>query len=1031
MSIIKSIFGSHSDRELKRIDPIVKKVLSYEDEYKKLSPKELRAKTDEFKKRVADGESLDDLLPEAFAVVREAADRVLGMRPYPVQIIGGIVLHQGRIAEMKTGEGKTLTATMPVYLNALSGKGVHVVTVNDYLAKRDSEWMGKVYKELGLTVGLIIHDIPNKQRKDMYSRDIVYGTNNEFGFDYLRDNMVVKKENLAQRELNYAIVDEVDSILIDEARTPLIISGRGTESSELYGKADQFVRTLKPFTVVETDDKVDMDDLVGDADYVIDEKANTSVLTSNGTKKAEKFFGIENLSDPENFSLQHYINNALKAHGNFHLDQQYVVQDGEVIIVDDFTGRLMPGRRYSDGLHQSIEAKEGVKVANENRTLATITFQNYFRMYNKLSGMTGTAATEEDEFRSIYNLDVIQIPTNKTVVREDDNDAVFKTQKGKYAAVLKTVIEAHENGQPVLVGTVNVDKSEYLSKIFSKAGIKHNVLNAKNHMREAEIVAQAGRYGAVTIATNMAGRGTDIMLGGNAEFFAKQELRKLGYTEDQIEASTIHIDNDSDFDITEETQIDAQIDEAIEDGSVQLKQASGAELDKIRSQIAELRELYKAQDYSDSRLNKDNRLEANDVDKKIEAIRSYMAEKELTNKQVQLLLNRVKFANLVKKYGAALKEEAEKVRNSGGLFIVGTERHESRRIDNQLKGRSGRQGDPGRSKFFLALDDDLLRIFGGDKVSNMYNTLGVDETMEIQSKMLTRIIDSSQKKLEAMHFGIRKNVLEYDDVMNIQRTVIYDQRRKVIDGVDMHDTFLKMIERVSERQVSSFAPDGTISSAERYSCGIKLKEIFGELPIVNKLIDDKAEIPGDIDEIIETVKNEAVAAIEDKQKAYQDTCANLTGFETLPDFHDIERSILLSTVDSKWMDHIDAMDQLQTSIRMRSVGQHDPVVEYKMEGSQMFDEMNEAIQDDAVKYLMRANITPEKRVEAKSAVSSMQEGPSGRAAKAAIPEAKSVAPDRGATIEPVKRDSSKVGRNDPCPCGSGKKYKNCCGKNES
>ncbi|MBO4637925.1 MAG: preprotein translocase subunit SecA [Clostridiales bacterium] len=1000
MSIIKSIFGTHSEKELRRIDPIADKVMALEESFKDI---DLQAKTDEFKKRYADGETLDSLLPEAFAAVREAARRELGMMHYREQVIGGIVLHQGRIAEMKTGEGKTLTATLPVYLNALTGKGVHVVTVNDYLAKRDSEWMGKVYKKLGLTVGLIIHDIPNKQRKDMYSRDVVYGTNNEFGFDYLRDNMVVKKENIAQRELNYAIVDEVDSILIDEARTPLIISGRGTESSELYGKADQFVRTLKPFTVVETDDKIDMDDLVGDADYVIDEKANTSVLTSNGTKKAEKFFGIENLSDPENFSLQHYINNALKAHGNFHLDQQYVVQDGEVIIVDDFTGRLMPGRRYSDGLHQSIEAKEGVKVANENRTLATITFQNYFRMYNKLSGMTGTAATEEDEFRSIYNLDVIQIPTHRTVIRVDENDAVFKTQKGKYAAVLKTVIEAHQKGQPVLVGTVNVDKSEYLSKIFTKAGIKHNVLNAKNHTREAEIVAQAGRLNMVTIATNMAGRGTDILLGGNAEFYAKQEMRKQGYSEDDIEAATTHIDNAGDFDISDDKikdNIDPVLSGKLSNLSDRFFNGTVSEIEKA---IAEVRNVLNEGE-TEERYN------------------------EITLKKAGDLLNRAKYAALVKKFDDQLAPEAEKVREAGGLFIVGTERHESRRIDNQLKGRSGRQGDPGRSKFFLALDDDLLRIFGGDRVTNMYNTLGVDETMEIQSRMLTKIIDSSQKKLEAMHFGMRKNVLEYDDVMNIQRTVIYDQRRKVIDGVDMHDTFLKMIERVAERQVGSFATEGVITNAERYSLGMKLSEIFGDLPIVTKLLDEKAEVP-DTDEIIEAVKNDAVTAIEEKQKVFAELGANLGAFETLPDFHDIERQILLSTVDSKWMDHIDAMDQLQTSIRMRSVGQHDPVVEYKMEGSQMFDEMNEAIQDDAVKFLMRGNFTPEKRVEAKAAATSIQEGPA-RKAPVPVPQAQSMAPDRGPTIEPVKRDSNKVGRNDLCPCGSGKKYKNCCGKNE-
>ncbi|MBR6880061.1 MAG: preprotein translocase subunit SecA [Clostridiales bacterium] len=935
MGIVSAVFGTHSDREIKRINPMVEKVMALEEPYSKLSDHDLRAKTDEFRKRLDEGETLDDILPEAFATVREASWRVLGMKPYRVQVIGGIVLHQGRIAEMRTGEGKTLVATMPVYLNALTGKGVHVVTVNDYLAKRDSEWMGKVYKFLGLTVGLIIHDIPNKQRQGMYACDIVYGTNNEFGFDYLRDNMVVRKEQLVQRELNYAIVDEVDSILIDEARTPLIISGRGTESSELYGKADQFVRTLKSYTVVETDDKVNMDDVVGDADYVIDEKANTSVLTANGIKKAERFFNVENLSDPDNFSLQHYINNALKAHGNFHLDQQYVVIDGEVIIVDDFTGRLMPGRRYSDGLHQSIEAKEGVKVANENRTLATITFQNFFRMYKKLSGMTGTAFTEEEEFRSIYNLDVIQIPTNKPVIRIDENDAVFKTQKGKYAAVLKTVIEAHQKGQPILVGTVNVDKSEYLSKIFSKAGIRHNVLNAKNHMREAEIVAQAGRKGAVTIATNMAGRGTDILLGGNAEFLAKQEMRKLGYEEDMIEAATAHNETD------DETILEA----------------------------------------------------------------------------------RERFASLKDRFDKEIEPEAAEVREAGGLFIIGTERHESRRIDNQLKGRAGRQGDPGRTKFFLALDDDLLRIFGGDRVANMYNTLGVDETMEIQTRILTRLIDSSQKKLEALHFGSRKSVLEYDDVNNIQRTITYEQRRKVLDGDDMHETFLKMIDRVAERHVSAFAVNGNITSAERYSLGIKLDEIFGDLPVVSRIKSDDETLT-DPDEIISLIKEEAVKSLDAKESE--------VGSDI---FRQAERAILLSTVDQKWMDHIDAMDQLSTSIRMRSVGQHDPVIEYKMEGSAMFDEMNDAIQDDSVKLLMKGKFSAENKPEAKSSVSSMKEGAARPVqAPAAIPtQAKQVqgAAGNNAPSQPVKRDSGKVGRNDPCPCGSGKKYKNCCGKNSN
>ena len=928
MGLLTTVFGTHSDHELKRIKNLVDSVMNYEEEYSKLSDHDLAHKTDEFRKRLGEGETLDQLLPEAFATVREAAWRVLGMKPYRVQVIGGIILHQGRIAEMKTGEGKTLVATMPVYLNALTGKGVHVVTVNDYLAKRDSEWMGKVYKFLGMTVGLIIHDIPNRDRRDMYACDIVYGTNNEFGFDYLRDNMVVRKDQIAQRELNYAIVDEVDSILIDEARTPLIISGRGVESSDLYKKADAFVKTLKSYTVVETDDKVDMDDVVGDADYVIDEKAKTSVLTANGIAKAEKHFGIENLSDSDNFDLQHYINNALKANGNFKKDEQYIVQDGEVIIVDDFTGRLMPGRRYSDGLHQAIEAKEGVKVASENKTLATITFQNFFRMYSKLSGMTGTAYTEESEFRQIYNLDVIQIPTNKPVIRQDDYDAVFKTENGKYSALLKTVKEAHDKGQPVLVGTVSVDKSELLSRIFTKYGIKHNVLNAKNHMREAEIVAQAGRKGAVTIATNMAGRGTDIILGGNAEFLALQEMRKLGYTEELIDASTAHNETDDEL-------------------------------------VLEARE---------------------------------------------------RFNTLEKKFKEELAPEAEEVRNLGGLFIVGTERHESRRIDNQLKGRAGRQGDPGRSKFFLSLEDDLLRIFGGDRVTSLADTLGIDDDMEIQFKSLSRMIDSSQKKLEALHFSSRKSVLEYDDVNNVQRTITYEQRRQVINGNDVHDIYLQMVDRVASRIVNTYALDGVISSSERYTLGRQLEEIFGDLDSVKKVQDSDEELPA-ADDLAEEIAEEAKAIIAKKDE------------EITPEvFREAERQILLRTVDLKWMDHIDALDQLSSAIRMRSVGQHDPVVEYKLEGSAMFEEMNEAIQNDAVKFIMRAKFTPESEFEAKEVAKNISEG-----------HGKEVTPDSASTPiegtaasnetrQPVKREAGKVGRNDPCPCGSGKKYKDCCGK---
>ncbi len=930
MGLFESIFGTHSDHELKRIRPIVDKVLSYDTEYGKLSDKELQAKTEEFKKRYQDGESLDSLLPEAFATIREASFRVLNMKHYPVQIIGGIILHQGRIAEMKTGEGKTLVATLPVYLNALTGKGVHVVTVNDYLAKRDSEWMGKVYKFLGLSVGLIIHDIPLKDRKFMYACDIVYGTNNEFGFDYLRDNMVVSKEQIAQRELNYAIVDEVDSILIDEARTPLIISGRGTESSDLYKRADTFVKGLKQYVVVETDDKVDMDELVGDADYVTDEKAKTSVLTANGIAKAEKFFNIENLSDPDNFDLQHYINNALKANGNFKRDQQYIVQDGQVVIVDDFTGRLMPGRRYSDGVHQAIEAKENVKVANENKTLATITFQNFFRMYTKLAGMTGTAYTEEGEFRQIYNLDVIQIPTNNPIKRVDEYDAVFKTENGKYAAILKTVKEANGRGQPVLVGTVNVDRSELLSRIFSKYGIKHNVLNAKNHLKEAEIIAQAGRKGSVTIATNMAGRGTDIILGGNAEFYAVQEMRKLGYPEDLI---------------TESTGYGPTEDELI--------------------------------------------LEARD-----------------------------RFKTLKEKFEEELKPEAEEVKSLGGLYIVGTERHESRRIDNQLKGRAGRQGDPGRSKFFLSLEDDLLRIFGGDRVTAIYESLGIEDDMELQVKTLTKVIDSSQKKLEAMHFSARKSVLEYDDVNNVQRTITYEQRRQVIFGEDVHGLYLQMIDRVASRVCNQFALDGVITSTERYSLGKMLEDIFGPLPTVLKVQDVDQDIP-ECDELASQIAEEAKAKLEKNESEVESE-----------QFHEMERQIMLRTVDLKWMDHIDALDQLSNSIRMRSIGQHDPVVEYKLEGSAMFEEMNENIQNDAVKFIMRVSFTPETKIEAKPQIREMSENHPNTAKVTAAAAAKPIEGSKGDTAPraPIRRDPKKVGPNDPCPCNSGKKYKNCCGK---
>lgn len=931
MSIITKVFGTHSEHEIKRIMPIVEQVEALSDEYSKMSEEELIGMTAKLKERLADGETTDDILPEAFATIREAAWRVLGMKHFQVQIIGGIILHQGRIAEMKTGEGKTLVATLPVYLNALTGKGVHVVTVNDYLARRDSEWMGKVYRYLGLSVGLIVHDLPNNARRAAYASDITYGTNNEFGFDYLRDNMVDAKAKMVQRELNYAIVDEVDSILIDEARTPLIISGMGEESSDLYVRADQFVKGLKKFVVVETDDKVDMDEIVGDCDYVVDEKAKSAVLTANGVRKAERYFNVENLSDPGNFDLQHYVNNALKANGTMERDQKYVVTDGEVIIVDDFTGRLMYGRRFSDGLHQAIEAKEGVKVEHESKTLATITFQNYFRMFTKLAGMTGTAYTEEAEFRQIYGLDVIQIPTNKPLLREDEHDAIYKNQSGKYAAVLKMVSEAHAKGQPVLVGTVNVDKSEFLSKLFLRAGIKHNVLNAKNHLREAEIVAQAGRYGAVTIATNMAGRGTDILLGGNPEFMAKQEMRKLGYTEELIDSSTAH----------NETK------------------------DEI---ILEARE---------------------------------------------------RFATLEKSFKEKTQEETAKVIEAGGLFIIGTERHESRRIDNQLRGRAGRQGDPGRTKFYLALDDDLLRLFGGEKANSAFNALGVDETVEIQSGYLSKQIESAQKKIEGMHFSSRRHVLEYDDVMNVQRNLTYAQRRQVLDGVDIHETYQKMISTVCDRLVSEFSIDGTIMPNEKASLCVKLNDIFGDLPIIATM-KKNADESADSEEIIEALNEQAQARLEERD-------AELTS----EIFREAERQILLFNVDQKWMDHIDAMDQLRNAIGMRSVGQKDPVIEYRMEGSDMFEEMNTNIQLDTVKLIMKANIGSGQRIERRSSVRKLQEGhgsvdqqakmaTSGKTAQANSNQPKN--------REPAKRDSSKVGRNDPCPCGSGKKYKNCCGK---
>lgn len=959
MSIITKIFGSYSDREIKRIMPLVDQIEALSDEYAALSMDQLRHKTDEFKQRIADGESLDDLLPEAFATVREASWRILGMKHYRVQLIGGIILHQSRIAEMKTGEGKTLVATLPVYLNALTGKGVHVVTVNDYLAKRDSEWMGKVYRFLGLSVGLIIHGIAKKDRRASYASDIVYGTNNEFGFDYLRDNMVTYKADMVQRELNYAIVDEVDSILIDEARTPLIISGQGDESTDMYERADKFVRMLKAFVVAERDTKIEASDFSGDADYVVDEKAKSATLTDSGVSKAERYFRVENLADEENYSLQHYINNALKAHGTMHLDDQYVVKDGEIVIVDDFTGRLMFGRRYSDGLHQAIEAKEGVKVKRESKTLATITFQNFFRMYTKLSGMTGTAQTEEEEFRGIYGLDVICIPTNKEIVREDLTDAVYKTENGKYKALMKEALAAHEKGQPLLIGTVSVERSERLSQLFTKYNIRHNVLNAKQHDREAEIVAQAGRFGAVTIATNMAGRGTDILLGGNPEFLAKQAMRREGYDDFLIDQSTAHSETD----------------------------------DQV---ILEARE---------------------------------------------------KFKTLEADFSVNTKADRQKVIEAGGLYIIGTERHESRRIDNQLRGRAGRQGDPGRSKFYLSLEDDLLRLFGGERMTNLFETLGVDEDMQIENRMLTNAIESAQKKVEGRNFGIRKNVLEYDDVMNQQRETIYKQRRKVLEGEDLSEYYRRMIEELAESIMLDFCehiPDP--KDWDYLGMTTKLSDVFGNLPIIAEISQKQAAMNMEAAELTADVIEQALERYKEREQEIGSA-----------DFmREAERVVLLRVVDQHWMNHIDAMDDLRGSIGMRSYAQHDPVIEYKREGLAMFDEMNSSIQEGAVRLIMRARFTVNQPLERKQQATNLSESHEGSptsgsdSAQKADPR-RAINNRRGRTEEatqmrrqlqenrqsaestppaqePVKRDYDKVGRNDPCPCGSGKKYKNCHGK---
>ena len=912
MGLFKNIFGSnaYSNRELKRIEPIKNKVLELEEEYGELSDAELKAKTPEFKERLEDGETLDDILPEALATVREAAWRVLEKKPYPVQIIGAIVLHQGRIAEMKTGEGKTLVACVASYLNALSGLGVHVVTVNDYLAKTQAEEMGKVLRWLGLTVGCILHGLNNDQRRAAYNCDVTYATNNELGFDYLRDNMVTHKEERVQRAPNFAIVDEVDSILIDEARTPLIISGRGDKSTDLYAIVDRFAKTLTATTVVEMDDKQDQDALNEDADYIIDEKAKTATITQRGVKKAEKAFNVDNLMDSENMTLLHHINQAIKANGVMKNDIDYVVKDGEIIIVDEFTGRLMMGRRFNDGLHQAIEAKEGVKIKSESKTLATITFQNFFRLYTKLSGMTGTAMTEEDEFKEIYKLDVIAVPTNKPVIRIDHNDQVYTTEKGKYAAIIDKIIECHEKGQPILVGTVSIEKSELLSAMLKRKGIKHEVLNAKHHAKEAEIVAQAGKYGAVTIATNMAGRGTDIMLGGNAEFLARAELRKREIPEEIITEAIGFADTDNE-------------------------------------EILAARKLYR---------------------------------------------------ELYDKFNAEVKEKAVAVKEAGGLYILGTERHESRRIDNQLRGRSGRQGDEGESCFFLSVEDNLMRIFAGDRLENLMKTLNVDENTPIESKMLTKIIESSQKKVEGQNFSIRKNVLNYDDVMNTQREIIYKQRAQVLDGEDLHESILKMSEDLIQSTVDSYLVDDEVKDDWNL---VGLREHFMGWLIGPEDLDYDEDDLGDVskEDIVNTLSTKAGEIFEAKEAEY--------GADVM---RELERVILLKVVDTKWMAHIDDMEELKKGIGLRSYGQKNPVIEYRYEGFEMFDAMVESIREDTIRMLLTVKLQKNEAPERE---------------QVAQPDAPNAgAGDGSFTDEPVR--VKKIGDNDPCPCGSGKKYKKCC-----
>ena len=924
MSFLSKIFKSYSEKEVKRVMPLVEQINNLEDSISKLTDEELRNKTNEFKSRLANGESLDDLLPEAFAVVREASKRVLGLRHFDVQLIGGIILHQGRIAEMKTGEGKTLVATLPAYLNALTGEGVHVITVNDYLAKRDSEWMGKVYRFLGLSVGLIIAGMKPNEKQEAYNCDITYGTNNEYGFDYLRDNMVIYKNQLVQRKLSYAIVDEIDSILIDEARTPLIISGRANKSSDLYKKADSFVRGLQAKVIVEEDikDEAQAEDNEN-YDYIVDLKAKSATLTQKGIKKAEEEFRLENFNDIENSELVHNVNQALRAYGIMKKDIDYIVKDGEVLIVDEFTGRIMYGRRYNNGLHQAIEAKEKVRIADESKTLATITFQNYFRMYDKLSGMTGTAMTEEAEFQEIYKLDVIEIPTNKPLAREDESDIIYKNEKAKFRAVIEDIKESNAKGQPVLVGTVSIEKSEILSNLLNKEGIKHTVLNAKQHEKEAEIVAQAGKYGAVTIATNMAGRGTDIMLGGNSEYLAKQEMKKLGYSDLLIEQATA-------FDETSDEEI----------------------------------------------------LEA-----------------------------RSKFKELENKFDDEIKDEKQKVIDAGGLKIIGTERHESRRIDNQLRGRSGRQGDPGNSKFYIGLDDDLMKIFGGNTITKVYDTLGADENMPIQSKLISNAVESAQKKVEGKNFSIRKNVLSYDDVMNTQREIIYKQRREVLDGENLKESILKMIDATVENIVLAYAYEDSISLGENLDSAL-IQEIENTLGISKDELYLAEETTVSSQKLIETLQTMAHEKYEAKEE--------MVGAEEL---REIERVITLKIVDSQWMEHIDNMDELKNGIGLRAYGQKDPVVQYRIEGFDMFDAMVDSIRADitkAVLHLQKAESVTRTEVaeitdaSLKDTAISLVDG--------------NITEKEGGINKTVVKKEPEVGRNEPCPCGSGKKYKNCCGR---